>query len=374
MLVCEKGALAQIKSLSAPFAPEGSEAVVITKESEVNAKVLEVLSRFLRLYPINASENSLTVERSVTLESTIRVVVGVGGDEQMQIASAIAFRYNLKFIFVATEVCYSPLSEKAVLFEGNSLYKIKDGKRADLLVCDTTAIESFAPFYGICAIHLASLLENEIDFAITGERNGEVERVLPAVTAMIKAELRGDGESVIRNGLSLSGGWENGVTATATAYTQILRARHEKSKPLVETAVVIAPKLLEFYRLALRFPLRNCCFVHNNNALLDGAEIELKTNPVKAFSRLPKYLKSVEIDKTIFCINSFKTELIKRAEVLTKSAQFVVDRFKRLYKDRGFSYNEYISGDTLRKALVYSNAIGKSSTLINLLFQIGYLR
>jgi hypothetical protein len=174
--------------------------------------------------------------------------------------------------------------------------------------------------------------------------------------------------------LSLGNRGLDGAISTAMAYRLILQKSNKKTKPLLETSVVLAQKILQFYRLALNFPLINSTFAFNNNELIDALYLDLGVNPVRAVKAIPKYYAYGDIERAIFCINSFKGELLNKVKIFDKTAQFITTRFKRLYKDRGFSYNEYVDNQDFRRALIYSSAFGGKSTVINLLMQIGYLR
>ncbi len=361
MEVIGKGVLADIKELCLPFAPEGAETVVIA--SEEDSEVLEVLSRFLRLYPIYLKDEEFSV-KSVDLDESVRAVIGVGGERERRVASALAFRYNLSYIFITTKACGF----------GGELFSKEEMRAEDLIVCDTTAVRDLPLFYGLSATATVYLMEREINYALLCEDRGEVGSVYRAVKKIITAEKKGNREGIVEGAFALKNLRGNGATSLSAFYRRLRAVRNEKSKPLSETAVILAPKLLAFYRLALSFPLINSTFVFNNNSLLDSAFSSLKINPVKASKFLGEYLKSEQIDERIFCLNSFRGELIKKAEIFQNSAEFIVTRFKRLYKDRGFSYNGYIEGETLREALKFSSAFKGASALTNLTMQIGYLR
>jgi hypothetical protein len=70
----------------------------------------------------------------------------------------------------------------------------------------------------------------------------------------------------------------------------------------------------------------------------------------------------------------YRTELIDRGERYRKVLQFVQNRAKRLYKDRGFSYNKYLDGQTVKVCFALAPEMRGKKTLFSLMKQTGLMR
>jgi hypothetical protein len=100
----------------------------------------------------------------------------------------------------------------------------------------------------------------------------------------------------------------------------------------------------------------------------------LGISPLMAINVISRHEKLESLQRKIHCLKVYRTELIDRGERYRKVLQFVQNRAKRLYKDRGFSYNKYLDGQTVKVCFALAPEMRGKKTLFSLMKQTGLMR
>lgn len=99
----------------------------------------------------------------------------------------------------------------------------------------------------------------------------------------------------------------------------------------------------------------------------------LGMSPFRAADKLTAGMPPAELNRYIHILREYRDELMFKAEIYEKTLSFALKRFKRLYKDKGYSYNNYLDADSLKLCFALAPEMREKFTFFTLLKQTGML-
>lgn len=94
-------------------------------------------------------------------------------------------------------------------------------------------------------------------------------------------------------------------------------------------------------------------------------------SPVVLTKNLGRYVPAGELARKIYCVREFAPDLDVKAAAYLGILDFAFKRFKRLYKDRGFSYNGYVRAEEKKLCFALAPDVGSAFTLLDLARETG---
>ena len=100
----------------------------------------------------------------------------------------------------------------------------------------------------------------------------------------------------------------------------------------------------------------------------------LGISPFRAHKIVSKVENLSFVKEKLYRLSLYRAQMLNRAKIYRKTLVFTALKQKRLYKDKGFSYNGYIGREHVKRILPLVGEMRGKITLFSLLKQTGYLR
>ena len=338
-----EGLIANLPSKIEAFAPLRSRVLVVLGKDEYK-DIARELSKFYSCKIV------VTSDGAVEIEEEIKAVISVG---ENRLSSRVASKYALPLV----SIIVSP--DCAEDFAGNP----------KVLVCDYAYLSEDEKAVARCFGKICSLLCALFDRFVL-ETLGEVETVERTKSADIVFRLLSEKkitsrllftavEEIFKSGY---GGFL--LDSSAVGIAKAL-GKTEFDNSLV-SALISMRTSVAFLRY---MPVRSLS-APNQNARLDALYTALG---VSLFSLPPEQenIEKVRLDKWIYCISESRYELLKIAVACEKTLTFAFRTLKRLYKDKGFSYNKYLEGVNFALGLALAPELTKNCGLLGVIKALG---
>lgn len=363
-------------------APEGSEVLFLYDEREKCQTVRDVVGRFCKIDSVKISDCTLVKCQKIIPSEQCRAVVGAGGRECVNVAKYVCTKYSLPLIFVALEQsCHDYLTGASTLFFNGypEIYSVKPPVK---VIADATLLEGGdenARGYGATCARLVTLFDEDVKRAM-GESvdNQTYAYLLAEICDLIECEKNGlTARRVMQSALRVSYALEkmraytDGCRQSAQVLGLLKNRANEKSKTQAENESILAPFVMACYLLSICVDNGTGVYVPDNNAQIDIMYRLLGVSPLTAIKVVNKHESLNGILQKIHCLKVYKSELIRRGEIYRKVLEFAQNRVKRLYKDRGFSYNKYLDGRTVKRCFALAPEMRGKQTLFSLMKQTG---
>ena len=72
-------------------------------------------------------------------------------------------------------------------------------------------------------------------------------------------------------------------------------------------------------------------------------------------------------------MREYRSELTRKAVIYEKTLSFALKLFKRLYNDKGYSYNNYLGAEDLKVCIALAPEMREKFTCFTLMKQLGLL-
>ena len=218
-----------------------------------------------------------------------------------------------------------------------------------------------------------------VDYSFTAERKllgvigsllrqAEEEKITPFYMATAVLQV-----SEIIASLGSSRLYLGGESQLLSAFTLVKRKRSQPIKLWGESVLALASIAMRAYASFLALPSFSFVRIADNNTRLDRLISTLGLSVTTALKKITPLYEFDKADRLAFSLRSCKGELIERAVKYSRTLDFALIRFKRLYKDRGYSYNNYITSDILRSCIMLAPEMNGKFTLFSAMKQIGVI-
>ena len=366
------------------IAPRGSLALCIVDGEGKNYETARgVISRFYKAEPINAVSFSAEKAEKLKIKSEIGLIISIGGERAVALGKFLSYKYGLKHIFFALNPCsVEYLIEFVSLPCRDGYNEIYPGKVPSLIFCDDDLLldgDDTANGYGRICSRLVGLFDADVRRVVYGECNESAYcKCLRTICDTIK-EREITAQKIFRYGIILSEGLKE-LGWSADACISLVRAlklkkKAEKSEVVDDGKVEgeVAKIIASIYLSALSRPLVSGVFAPNNNRSMGALSQVLGIHPFRARRVVSRLQSNLALEEHLYCLSLYRDELKQRASLYRKTLIFTAQKQKRLYKDKGFSYNGYADENSVRVALPFVAEMRGKFTLFSLLKQTGYI-
>ena len=145
------------------------------------------------------------------------------------------------------------------------------------------------------------------------------------------------------------------------AFKLLKRKEGENVRLLGENEMVFSVVTMRAYVAALSL-IGAPVAAPDNNVRLERRVRSLGINPFRAAGKLTAGMPPAELNRYIHILREYRAELMLKAGIYEKTLSFALKHFKRLYKDKGYSYNNYLDADSLKLCFAAFPGICKCPT------------
>lgn len=368
----ESGAVSRSCEKLGALVPELSRVFVLCGGGKNDDMALRALSRRYRTVSLRKD----AVRKAEPCEDA-RAVVAIDCEDE---GKYLAARFSLPLVLVLTKAC-SPSALLPVCRMGTrGGYRERFAACSPcLLVCDYELLSEdehdVACGYGIIASSLASLFELKARAATEGYElpvgySSEVSSIAGELFKQKKPNARCVAELSIRLAKASQ---SFGVRPVGGHYgfCEALGLMDDGGLTEGERLLLSSVIVVRSYVAFLAFLPSGGVKTRSGNARIDGMAASLKVAPVFFSKRMAPALPRSELDKRLYCTQRARSELLGAAIAAEKALTFAFSNVKRLYKDKGFSYNKYPGRSKAAVALALAPEL--SEGLLSLLSELGLL-
>lgn len=377
-----ENALAKLGEEVCKIVPESSDALFLYDEHEKCQTVRDALGRFCKIDGKKVEIDSAGECQKFVPNEQCKIIVGAGGSKCVNVAKYICTKYSLPLVFVALEQsCHDYLTSASTLF-CNGYPEVYNVTPPMKVIADCALLndgDDNVKGYGATCARLVTLFDEDVKRAM-GEcvDNESYTYLLGEISDLIESEKSGlCKRRVMQSALRVSYALEkmHAYTDGCRQSAQVLRLiKREESKSQAENEMMLSPLVMACYLLGICLDDGKSVRAPDNNAQIDNMYKLLGISPLMAINVISRHEKLESLQRKIHCLKVYRTELIDRGERYRKVLQFVQNRAKRLYKDRGFSYNKYLDGQTVKTCFALAPEMRGKKTLFSLMKQTGLMR
>ena len=303
-------------------------------------------------------------------------VIAAGGETAVRNGKIAAIKTGLPLVIFAFDLGFAGYGDRVleIIERDGSVVKRTVGR--DVKVVFDTAVscdpDRVAAGYGAICTSLVYLFEKEVGSVLFSTKydRRKAATALKAVADAIKAEITSDPSEAVARGLASlteAFGGERFVGGESVAkVAELLKKRKSRE----ENAALLCRETLCVYRLVLRLVAPSVS-VPDVNARLDIMARRFGISPAVLTSNIRGYMPAGELARVLYCVREYAPELDLKAVAYLKILDFSFKRFKRLYKDRGFSYNDYMSADEKKLCFALAPDVGSPFTLLDVARETG---
>lgn len=349
--------------------PDGGE-VIFCGDEYCPKKFRDVEFSHYRMHEIATREGAQAVG------SGFLAVIAAGGKKATENGKIAALGTGLPLVVFAFDPGYIGYGDR--VFEtterdGSVTVRAAEGKIKIVfdpsVSCDPDRV---AAGYGAICTSLVYLFEKEVRSVLSREKYDRkvAAEVLKVVAAAIKAEtVSSPSEAVIRGIAALTGIFAGERFMGGESVARVAELL-KKRKSREENAAFLCRETLCVYRLVMRL-ITPAVRVPDVNARLDFMAKRFGISPVVLTKNLGRYVPAGELARKIYCVREFAPDLDVKAAAYLGILDFAFKRFKRLYKDRGFSYNGYVRAEEKKLCFALAPDVGSAFTLLDLARETG---
>lgn len=393
-ILAVNGAIAKLNEVISTYAPEGSEVLFITDK---NANNIELIKRILsRKYRVIQPLDSITLDadgaRKIKVSEQTRVVISAGGGSSVDVGKFVSTRYHLPLVAVALNPsCLGYFLPSSMLSGDGAMTEIYKTVSPKIVICDGELLDNDERFLCASVGDICARLTALFDASVTAFLHEEdaicdnvktqllqcVAKTLlmlnrPALDPLEVAE-QSLKTSLILSQTASSRLYLGGEFQLAEGLRLIRRKNGLESKLWGETALISASIAMRVYIAFLSLSLVHPHAVPDNNYRIDLMKKTFGVGAITASAKVTPIVTKCECDKMAYCLRDGKTELLKTAFAYEKALNFALTRFKRLYKDRGYSYNNYMTKAHLRDCVRLAPETGGKTTLFTVMKRFGLI-
>ncbi len=391
-LVLGKGVLAGLNDRLSAFVPEKGKVLCVLDGRFAAAET--VYGIVTRKFRAERSPEGLCASRKyaqgIKISEDVKAVVCAGGGGAADVAKYVAARKGLPAVVVALSQATAGYMSPSSMLEADGGYTevYKTGSPA-LTVMDTALLKNddelnAAGFGEICS-RLASLFDWELSHILCGEDySADVAADAVKLIKYVLTEAEHDALNAEKTGICaalMSAVTERckssrmmcgGEAQMAHAFKLLKRKSGGKVRLQGENEMIFSVVTMRAYVAALSL-IGAPVSAPDNNVRLERMVRALGMSPFRAADKLTAGMPPAELNRYIHILREYRAELMFKAEIYEKTLSFALKRFKRLYKDKGYSYNNYLDADSLKLCFALAPEMREKFTFFTLLKQTGML-
>lgn len=384
------GVLKDLAASLEQIVPEGSKILFIACDGKSEDTVRQVAAR---KYRISAAIVPKKEKRGAGLKSfahefkaeeDVKLVIAAGDGDVADVGKFVAARYRLPLCVVAlsqADINYHTFVSCLTGADGTDKYR---AVKPSLAVFDfslyTESDELTAAGFGaVCArlttafdLYVGRLFRSDDEIDAFGSTAKIVQKVLSLdkITAVKIGEATASLSAKCGNDPRLSGG---GVAMVSEVLETLKRRRGENSKLRGENEMLLALPLIRSYAAFLSLIPSLPVNAPDDNLRLELLAKKLGANPFAAARRMMPPVDFDDLRRKIYVLGEYRSDLLVRCVIIEKTLVFAAKRMKRLYKDKGYSYNNYLTADEMRICFALASEMRGGSTVMKIMKQAGYL-
>lgn len=391
-LIAGKGVLAGLNDRLSALVPERGKVLCVLDGRFAAAET--VYGIVTRKFRAERSPEGLCASRKyahgIRAGEDVKAVVCAGGGGAADVAKYVAARYGLPAVVVALSQATAGYMSPSSMLEADGGFTevYKTGSPA-FTIMDTALLKdddelNAAGFGEICS-RLASLFDWELSHILRGEEyyaEAASDAVKLIKYALSEAERGGlSAEKIGRCAVLMSAVTERckssrmmcgGEAQMAHAFKLLKRKEGENVRLQGENEMVFSVVTMRAYVAALSL-IGAPVAAPDNNVRLERMVRSLGINPFRAAGKLTAGMPPAELNRYIHILREYRAELMLKAGIYEKTLSFALKHFKRLYKDKGYSYNNYLDADSLKLCFALAPEMREKFTFFTLLKQTGML-
>ena len=302
-------------------------------------------------------------------------VVAAGGKDATVLAKKVAAKTGLPLVIFAFDAGFCGYGDRKTettdKYGETRSFTVKNKMKIVFDPGVSSDPDRVAAGYGAICSALVFLFEKEVRSLLCDEKYDRIAaaKVLRAIAGTIKAETVSSGAAVVCGLAALTKTFCGERFLGGESVAKVARLIG-KTKSSEENAAFFACETMAVYRAVMRC-VSPAVVVPDVNARLDYMSKKFGISPVILTKNLGAYRSADEVARKIYCVREFLPELDLKAAAYLKILGFAAKRFKRLYKDRGFSYNGYARAEEKKICFALAPEIGMPFTLLDLARQTG---
>ena len=349
--------------------PDGGE-VIFCGDEYCPKKFKDVAFSHYRMHEI------ATKEGAQAAKSGFLAVIAAGGKRATENGKIVATEAGLPLVIFAFDAGYIGYGDRVFgTTEKDGGVTIRTVESRIKVVFDSSVScdpDRVAAGYGAICTSLVYLFEKEVRSVLSREKYDRkvAAEVLKVVADTIKAETTSSpSEAVIRGIAALTGIFEGERFLGGESVARVAELL-KKRKSREENAAFLCRETLCVYRLVMRL-VTPAVRVPDVNARLDFMAMRFGISPVVLTKNLGGYAPASELARKVYCVREYAPDLDVKAAAYLRILDFAFKRFKRLYKDRGFSYNGYVRAEEKKLCFALASDVGSAFTLLDLARETG---
>ena len=383
------GVLKDLPQALSELVPEGGKALFIAGEGKSEQIVREVVARKYRIsaaiVPNEDRAGGLkSFAASIKADEDVKLVVAAGDGRIADVGKFAAARYRLPLCVVAlsqADINYHTFASVLIGADGTSKYRAVSPSLAvfDYSLYPESDVLTAAGFGAAFARLTASF-----DLCVYKLLCGDDEKSAFGDTAKIAAKLLSPdkitaakvGEETAK--LSAVAGRDRsilsgGTSGAAEILEALKRKRGETPKLRGENEMLLALPLIRsyaaFFSLLPALPVA----VPDENLRAELLAKKLGVSPFAAARGTAAKNDFGDLGRKIYVLGEYRRDLAVRCVGIEKTLVFAAKRMKRLYKDKGYSYNNYVTADDLRICFALAPDVRGAGVTLKIMRQAGYL-
>ena len=390
-IIIDYGALKLLNSTLGEKVPEGSRLLVlIDRRFDGASRVKSELTKKYFVSEVEIADNSISAIRKIKASEESRAVIAIGGSDAVNAGKFVAKRYSLPLAVVVLSPETVSYTLPSAILEADGFRESYKAVAPFLLLCDGELVSDderrLASGFGEICARLCTLFDRRALSVLFGERYDEkVEKSLcSAVIESINLALKGKFTPFVATKLALkvsqilasfgsSSLYLGGEMQLENAFRLIKRKNGKEIKSVGENSLITAVLSMKIYSSFLSLPTFRIMRVADNNLRLDKLVSTFGVKASLASQKISPVCSFVEADKLAYALSVNRDELMKKAVVYGKTLKLALSQFKRLYKDCGYSYNNYITIEELRPCVNLAPEMSGKSTLYTVMKRLGVI-
>lgn len=388
----KSGAIALLNETVMRIVPESGKLLFIADKRFDKVKIVyDVLTRKFRTDMVEVSSVNKKAALSVSVGEDVKAVVCAGGGGVSDMAKYVAARHNLPLVCVALSQATAGYLIPSAMLEGDGgyieVYKVAPPR---FLIADTALFENSdrlnaAGFGEVCS-RLTAIFDWQLSHVLKGEEytKSTVDKAVAVIGDLLYKACKGEagsaetGSAAIKLSLIASKCGNSrlmcgGDAQLTHAFSLLCKRKNREVKLQGENEMLFSCIAMRAYLMLLARPLPQTVSVPDNNARLDYMSVKLGVSPFRALDKITDCLPYGDLSRMLFILREYRAELTDRAVIYEKTLSFALKLFKRLYKDKGYSYNNYLSADDVKVCIALAPEMREKFTCFTLMKQLGLL-
>lgn len=384
------GVLKDLAASLGQIVPESSKILFIACDGKSEGAVRQVAARKYRISAAivpkkeNRDAGLKSFAREVKAEEDVKLVIAAGDGEIADVGKFVAARYRLPLCVVAlspADINYHTFVSCLTGADGTDKYR---AVKPSLAVFDFSLYpesdELTAAGFGAAIARLTTAFDLYVGRLFRDDGGidafGLTSKIARELLSSDKITVAKIGEATASlsaacgNDPRLSGG---GAARVSEVLEALKYRRGENPKLRGENEILLALPLIRSYAAFLSLIPALPVNAPDDNLRLELLATKLGANPFAAARRMMPHVDFDDLRRKIYVLGEYRSDLLARCVIIEKTLVFAAKRMKRLYKDKGYSYNNYLTADEMRICFALASEMRGGNAVMKIMKQAGYL-